>query len=87
MCVIRLLSFSGTTTSSTSVTAVTASTEVISKSSSSSVRQYQGGAEAPTSGEQTGNASDRKTGQATPGNYVVNDDDYTLWAEFSERDF
>ena len=25
--------------------------------------------------------------QATPGNYVVNDDDYTLWAEFSERDF
>ena len=35
----------------------------------------------------TGNASDRKTGQATPGNYVVNDDDYTLWAEFSERDF
>ena len=21
------------------------------------------------------------------GNYVVNDDDYTLWAEFSERDF
>jgi len=27
------------------------------------------------------------TGQATPGNYVVNDDDYTLWAEFSERDF
>ena len=87
MCVIRLLSFSGTTTSSTSVTAVTASTEAISKSSSSSVRQYQGGAEAPTSGEMTGNASDRKTGQATPGNYVVNDDDYTLWAEFSERDF
>ena len=76
---------SGTTTSSTSVTAVTASTAVISSSSSSSVRQYQGG-EAPTSGE-TGNASDRKTGQATPGNYVVNDDDYTLWAEFSERDF
>ena len=28
-----------------------------------------------------------KAGQATPGNYVVNDDDYTLWAEFSERDF
>lgn len=25
--------------------------------------------------------------QATPGNYVVNDDDYTSWAEFSERDF
>lgn len=24
---------------------------------------------------------------ATPGNYVVNDDDYTSWAEFSERDF
>ena len=76
---------SGTTTSSTSVTAVTASTAVISSWSSSSVRQYQGG-EAPTSGE-TGNASDRKTGQATPGNYVVNDEDYTLWAEFSDRDF
>jgi hypothetical protein len=74
---------------STSVTASTASTAVISSWSSSSVRQYQGG-EAPTSGETgsgTGNASDRKTGQATPGNYVVNDDDYTLWAEFSERDF
>ena len=82
---------SGTTNSSTSVTASTASTAstaVISSWSSSSVRQYQGGSEAaPTSGEPTGNASDRKTGQATPGNYVVNDDDYTLWAEFSERDF
>ena len=25
--------------------------------------------------------------QATPGNYVVNDDDYTYWAEYNERDF
>jgi len=25
--------------------------------------------------------------QATPGNYVVGDDDYTYWAEYSDRDF
>merc|ERR1712141_860901 len=32
-------------------------------------------------------SANSEKGQATPGNYVVNDDDYTLWAEFSERDF
>lgn len=32
-------------------------------------------------------AASEKDCQATPGNYVVNDDDYTSWAEFSERDF
>jgi len=31
--------------------------------------------------------NNEKDCQATPGNYVGNDDDYTLFAEFSERDF
>ena len=32
-------------------------------------------------------SSTRDDCQATPGNYVVNDDDYTYWAEYNERDF
>ena len=32
-------------------------------------------------------SKEEKDCQATPGNYVVGDDDYTYWAEYSDRDF
>ena len=34
-----------------------------------------------------GSSKEEKDCQATPGNYVVGDDDYTYWAEYSDRDF
>merc|ERR1712004_402485 len=34
-----------------------------------------------------GSSKEEKDCQATPGNYVVGDDDYTYWAEYSDQDF
>jgi len=67
------------TTSSVATTVAAASQLVTSSSTNSSVHEVTG----------TENSSTKsvKDGQATPGNCIVNDDDYTLWAEFSERDF
>jgi len=67
------------TNSSVPTTVAAASQLITSSSTNSSVHEV--------TGTENSSAKSVKDGQATPGNYIVNDDDYTLWAEFSERDF
>ena len=69
------------------VTTTTTASNALSQSASAVTSSSTGSSNSSIREVSEKTPANSEKGQATPGNYVVNDDDYTLWAEFSERDF